>query len=95
VQYQIQTKTKGYRLQYTAITVIESFSGNVTLLNEGKTLPYNTYQLDEKPAVVTDEKGINVAVDNAKSQQIAKPKYKPSPDHPWKKGLSKTNISSC
>jgi len=56
-------------------------------------LSYRTYQLDEQPAIITDEKGINVAVDNAKPQQITKPKYKPSPDHPWKKGLSKANIA--
>ena len=95
VQYQIQTKSKGYRLRYTAITVVESFEGEITLLNEGKTLSYHTYQLNEQPAVITDEKGINVAVDKAKLQQIAKPKYKPSPDHPWKKGSSKTNITIC
>ena len=93
VQYQIQSKTKGYRLRYTPVTVIESFEGEITLLNEGKVLSYRTYQLDEQPAIIADEKGINVAVDNAKSQQIAKPKYKPSPDHPWKKGLSKANIA--
>ena len=93
VQYQIQTRTKGYRLRYSTITVVESFKGKITLLCEGKALAYRTYQLDEKPAVVTDEKGINVAVDQAKLQQCAKPKYKPAPDHPWKKGASKTNIS--
>lgn len=85
VQYQIQTRTKGYRLRHSTVTVIESFDGEVTLLNKGKALAYRTYQLDEKPAVITDEKGINVVVDQIKLQQLAKPKYKPSPDHPWKK----------
>lgn len=85
VQYQIQTKIRGYRLRHTSITVIESFSGEVTLLNKGKVLEYRTYQLDEQPAVIVDEKGINAIVDQTKLQQIAKPKYKPGPDHPWKR----------
>lgn len=85
VQYQIQTETRGYRLRHTSITVIESFSGEVTLLNKGKVLEYRTYQLDEQPAVIADEKGINAIVDQTKLQQLAKPKYKPGPDHPWKR----------
>jgi transposase len=85
VQYQIQTETTGYRLRHTSITVIESFSGEITLLNEGKALEYRTYQLDEQPAIIVDEKGINAIVDQTRLQQLAKPKYKPSPDHPWKR----------
>lgn len=85
VQYQIQTETRGYRLRHTSITVIESFSGEITLLNKGKALKYRTYQLDEQPTVIVDEKGINAIVDQTKLQQFAKPKYKPSPDHPWKR----------
>jgi len=69
------------------ITVIESFDGTVTLLNKGKPLDYRTYQPDEQPAIITDEKGINVVVDQVKRQQLAKPQYKPSPDHPWKRSL--------
>ncbi len=85
VQYQIQTETKGYRLRHTSVTVIESFGGVITLLSKGKSLEYRTYQLDEQPAVIVDEKGINAIVDQTKIQQLAKPKYKPSPDHPWKR----------
>ena len=87
VQYQIQTKTKGYRLRKSTITVVESFNGTVTLLHKGKSLDYRTYQADEQPAIITDEKGINVVVDQVKRQQLAKPQYKPSPDHPWKMSL--------
>ncbi len=85
VQYQIQTETKGYRLRHTSVTVIESFGGVITLLSKGKSLEYRTYQLDEQPAVIVDEKGINAIVEQTKIQQLAKPKYKPSPDHPWKR----------
>ncbi len=85
VQYQIQTETKGYRLRHTSVTVIESFGGVITLLSKGKALEYRTYQLDEQPAVIVDEKGINAIVEQTKIQQLAKPKYKPSPDHPWKR----------
>jgi len=88
VQYQIQTQTKGYRLRQSSITVIESFDGTVTLLNKGKSLDYRTYELGERPAIITDEKGINVVVDQIKQQQLAKPQYKPSPDHPWKRSLA-------
>ena len=85
IQYQIQTETKGYRLRHSYLTVIESFSGDITLLSKGKALKYRTYQLDEQPAVIVDEKSINTIVDQTKIQQLAKPKYKPSPDHPWKR----------
>ncbi len=85
IQYQIQTETKGYRLRHSHLTVIESFSGDITLLSKGKALKYRTYQLDEQPAVIVDEKSINTIVDQTKIQQLAKPKYKPSPDHPWKR----------
>lgn len=87
VQNQIQTKTKGCRLRQSSITVIESFDGMVTLLNKGKSLDYRTYEPEERPAMITDEKCINVVVDQVKLQQLAKPQYKPSPDHPWKRPL--------
>jgi len=88
VQYQIQTQTKGYRLRQSTITVIESFDGTITLLNKGKSLDYRTYELGEQPAIITDEKGINVVVDQIKLQQLTKPQHKPSPDHPWKRSLA-------
>jgi len=88
VQYQIQTQTKGYRLRQATITVIESFDGTITLLYKGKSLDYRTHELGEQPAIITDEKGINVVVDQIKLQQLAKPQHKPSPDHPWKRSLA-------
>lgn len=92
VQYQIQTKTTGYRLRHAAITVVESFDGSVTLLHKGKPLDYCTFDLDEKPAQITDEKGIDLVVEQAIARQRAKPKYKPKPDHPWKKGFSHQDV---
>lgn len=41
-QYQIQTKTKGYRLRQGKVTLCESFSGELTILHKGETLDYRT-----------------------------------------------------
>jgi len=87
VQYQIQTKTKGYRLRKAQVTVCESFNGEITLLHKGKVLTYCTLVLGEKPASITDEKGIDDVVNQVLRQQLQRPQYKPKPDHPWKRGF--------
>lgn len=87
VQYQIQTKTKGYRFRSAQVTVCESFNGEITLLHKGKPLAYRPFVLGEKPASITDEKGIDDVLNHVMRQQLQRPQYKPKPDHPWKKGF--------
>jgi transposase len=84
VEYQIQSKNIGYRLRYSKVTICEDFSGKVTLLHKGKSLPYKTFKKGAKPTATLDEKNINHAVKQAKLRQQKKPNYKPKPDHPWR-----------
>lgn len=91
MEYQIQTKKTGYRLRYTKVTVCEALSGEVSLLHNGKALPYKIFKKGENPTPVLDVKTINHAVQQAKLRQQHKPNYKPKPDHPWRTYPNKHN----
>jgi len=66
------------------LTLCESFEGQVTLLHQGKTLPYQILAEGEPPTPLDDEKSIHQTVDQAKARQNARPHHKPAPDHPWR-----------
>ena len=89
-QYQIQTKTKGYRLRQSKVTLCEAFDGQITLLSKGQILDYRTLGKGEKPILVTDEKTIHHAVEQAKQKQQLRQNWKPAVDHPWKKAFKNT-----
>lgn len=86
-QYQIQTKTKGYRLRRSKVTLCETFDGQVTLLSKGQILNYRTLEKGEKPIPVSDEKTISHVVEQAKQKQQQRQNWKPAVDHPWKKAF--------
>lgn len=86
-QYQLQGYGNGYRLRGAAITLCESFTGEITLLHQGKSLTYQPLQQGQQPVPIEDEKTIAARVDQIKQQQQQKPQWKPSIDHPWKKQL--------
>ena len=81
--YNVQTDGIGYALRGAKITVCEGFNGDVTLLRNGKALPYSTFRLGYFHENVEDSKTVNLRVDGAIAQQRRKPKWKPAPDHPW------------
>lgn len=87
IQYQLQGYGNGYRLRGTTITVCESFTGEITLLHQGKSLAYQQLQQGQRPVPIEDEKTIAARVDQIKQQQQQKPQWKPSIDHPWKSQL--------
>lgn len=82
-EYQILGQGKGYRLRSHPVTVCEDFDGAVTLLCQGKTLDYRIFAQGPAPAPVDDEKSLRHSVDSARTRQRRRPRYKPSPDHPW------------
>lgn len=83
VLYNIQVEGIGYALRGAKITVCEGFNGDITLLRNGKALPYSTLRLGYVHECVEDSKTVNMRVDYAIKQQRRKPKWKPAPDHPW------------
>ena len=84
IEYQIQTKTKGYRLRKSKVTLCEAFNGEITILQHGKVLDYRVLQEGEAPPPIVDEKGIHYAVDQAKKNQQLRKNTKPKVDHPWR-----------
>lgn len=83
VLYNIQTEGIGYALRGAKVTVCEAFNGTITLLRNGKALPYSTLRLGYFHENVEDSKTVNLRVDRAITSQRRKPKWKPAPDHPW------------
>ena len=82
-EYQIQGQGHGYRLRGSTVTVCESFDGPISLLCQGKTLDYRVLAQGQPPIPTDDEKSLCRTVDKARSLQRKRPRYKPSPDHPW------------
>ena len=82
--YQVHAQDRTRRLRFAKITVCEAFDGTVTLLYQGKSLPYSTYRKAEKPAPLEDEKTINQRIDKALAAQANQSNRKPAPNHPWR-----------
>ena len=82
-EYQIQGQSHGYRLRGSTVTVCESFDGPISLLCQGKTLDYRVLAQGQTPIPTDDEKSLCRTVDKARSLQRKRPRYKPSPNHPW------------
>jgi hypothetical protein len=84
-EYQLQGQGQGYRLRGAAVTVCEAFNKPVTILYQGKPLPYRVLAEGEPPVSLDDEKSVDHSVDQASAKQAANRAYKPAPDHPWHK----------
>ena len=82
-EYQVLNQGRGYRLRSSPVTVCEDFDGRVTLLCQGQTLDDRILAQGPTPIPVDDEKSLHRTVDTARGLQRKRPKYKPSPDHPW------------
>lgn len=88
-EYQLQGQGQGYRLRGASVTVCEAFNNTVTVLYQGRSLPYRILSEGELPVSLDDEKSVHHTVDLAKEKQVQRRSYKPAPDHPWRK-MSKT-----
>ena len=80
-EYQIQAKGRGYGLRGASVTICEPFSGPVTILRQGRALPWRLLAEGEVPIPLDDEKSVHERVEQATNK---KP-WKPAPDHPWKR----------
>lgn len=84
-EYQLQGQGQGYRLRGATMTVCEAFNHTVTILYQGRPLPYRVLAEGEPPVPLDDEKSVHHTVDQAKAKQAVNRTHKPAPDHPWHK----------
>jgi transposase len=87
-EYQLQGMGKGYRLRGARVTLCETFDDKVTVLHAGHVLDYRILSTGEPPAPLDDEKSVHHTIDLAKDRQQDRPKWKPAPDHPWRRSIN-------
>ena len=74
VVYQVQTDRPTYALRHA--------QEEVTLLYNGKTLPYSIYNQQAKQAEIVSAKQLDLALPPKRLPT------KPAPDHPWRRGFA-------
>ena len=62
---------------------VKASTAPISLLCRGKILDYRVLAQGQPPIPTDDEKSLCRTVDKARSLQRKRPRYKPSPDHPW------------
>lgn len=82
IVYQIQTERPTYALRNAQVTVCMNAQEDITILYNGKSLPFTIYNQQAKQAEVVSAKPIDLA--------LQKPHLptKPAPDHPWRQGFA-------
>jgi hypothetical protein len=80
IVYQIQTEHPTYAMRNAIVTVCVDAKQNVTLLYNGKSLPYTVFHKQAKQAEVVLAKDLNQTI---KTKPAPVP-HKPAPDHPWR-----------
>lgn len=81
----VQARGRSRRLRGARVTVCEESCGKITLLHQGKALPWKTLAEGEPPPPLADEKGVGRLVREAKREQARRRDWKPAPDHPWRR----------
>ena len=82
VVYQIQTQRPSYALRNAQVTVCVNAQEDITILYNGKTLPYTIYHRQARQAEIVSTKQLDLAL---KAKRVPP---KPAPDHPWRKGFA-------
>jgi transposase len=82
VVYQIQTDRPTYALRNAQVTVCVNAQEEITILYNGKALPYTLYKQQAQQAEIVSAKQLDHAL-----QEIRLP-HKPAPNHPWRKGFA-------
>ena len=80
--YQIQSKRPSYALRKAQVTVCLNAQEQITILYNGKSLPYAIYHSQAKQADIVPAKLLDRA--------LQKPRLptQPAPDHPWRQGFA-------
>jgi hypothetical protein len=80
--YQIQTNRPTYALRNAQVTVCVNAQEELTILYNGKALPYSIYKHQANQAEVVSTKHLDAAL------QPKRLPPKPAPDHPWRRGFA-------
>jgi len=91
--YQIQTQRPTYALRNAQVTVCLNAQDNITILYNGKSLPFTVYNQQAQQAEFVSAKQLDLAL---KEKRLPS---KPAPDHPWRSGFAtplskRTNVTS-
>lgn len=79
--YQIQTKRPSYALRNAQVTVCMNAQQQLTILYNGKSLPYTIYHHQAQQANIISAKQLDLALNKRLPT-------KPAPDHPWRQGFA-------
>ena len=82
VVYQIQTTRPTYALRNARVTVCLNAQQEITILYNGKALPYTLYHQQARQAEIVSTKQL----DQVRKDKPLPPK--PAPDHPWRRGFA-------
>lgn len=82
VVYQIQSNRPTYALRNARVTVWVNAQQEVSILYNGKPLPYSIYHQQAKQAEVVSVKELDLALQEKRLPS------KPALDHPWRKGFA-------
>jgi transposase len=80
--YQIQTHRPSYALRNAQVTVCVNAQEEITIVYNGKPLPYSIYKQQAKQAEIVSTKQLDLALPPKRLPP------KPAPDHPWRKGFA-------
>lgn len=90
VIYQIRTEREAYALRKAKVALHEKKDGSLEVFYRDNPLAFTAYSPQEKQGEIIDAKTLNEVLDNLqKRQEEAKQVYKPSYNHPWKRGARK------
>lgn len=82
VVYQIQTDRPTYALRKAQVLICVNAQEEITILYNGKVLPYSIYKQQAKQAEIVSAKQLDLAL---KAKRLPP---KPAPDHPWRRGFA-------
>jgi transposase len=80
--YQVQSKRPSYALRNAQVTVCVNPQEQITILYNGKSLPYTIFNQQAHQAEVVSAKQLALAL---KEKRLPS---KPAPDHPWRTGFA-------
>jgi len=80
--YQIQTQRPSYAWRNAQVTICVNDQNEITILYNGKVLPYSIYHQQVKQAEIVSAKQLDLAL------QPKRLPTKPAPDHPWRSGFA-------
>ena len=80
--YQIQSKRPSYALRNAQVTVCLNANDDISILYNGKSLPFTIFNQQARQAEIVSAKHIDQAFQKQRRPTI------PAPDHPWRTGFT-------